>query len=306
MDFDQDKQLRPDFTFRFVRAAHIVGSSMVEVTMQVAGKQQKLLFTGDIGRVHDSQIAPGRVLHYGPTEGESADLLVMESTYGNRLHPKTDPRPELAELIRNTVNRGGSVVVPAFAVERTQKFLFMLKELMEAGEIPRIPVFADSPMAIEAVKIFLKHSEEFSEEAKALITKYGSPLAWQGFTLCEDAGRVEEDQRDTISVRDRFLERNGDGRSHSASSAAAVAGSAKPRALYRIPGAGNARRNYQERRGRGEDLRRDRAPSALRWLRSNSSAIMPIRRSCWSGCKASRQRRRSRTWCTASRIRQRN
>ncbi len=203
VDFNQDKQLRPDFTFRFVHAAHIVGSSMVEVAMQVAGRQQKLLFTGDIGRVHDSEIAPGRVLHYGPTEGESADLLVMESTYGNRLHPKTDPKPELAELIRNTVKRGGSVVVPAFAVERTQKFLFMLKELMEAGEIPRIPVFADSPMAIEAVKIYLKHSDEFTEDAKALITKYGSPLAWQGFTFAktqEESKKINETRYPCVIV----------------------------------------------------------------------------------------------------------
>ena len=66
----------------------------------------------------------------GPTEGETADILVMESTYGNRQHPTVDPRPQLAELIRRTAERGGSVIVPAFAVERTQKFLFMLKELM--------------------------------------------------------------------------------------------------------------------------------------------------------------------------------
>src|SRR5579883_2078089 len=203
VDFEQSKQLRPDFSFRFVRAAHIIGSSMVEVNIKGSGKQQKLLFTGDIGRVRDSQIAPGRVAHYGPVEGESADLLVMESTYGNRLHPKDDPRPELAQLIRNTVKRGGSIVVPAFAVERTQKFLFMLKELMEAGEIPRLPVFADSPMAIEAVKIYLKHSEEFTEEAKALIARYGSPLEWQGFTFAktqEESKRINDSKFPCIIV----------------------------------------------------------------------------------------------------------
>ncbi len=85
----------------------------------------------------------------------------MESTYGNRIHPHTDPRPELARIIRETVQRGGSVVVPAFAVERTQKFVFMIKALMESGQIPRVPVFCDSPMAINAVKIFLKYSSEY-------------------------------------------------------------------------------------------------------------------------------------------------
>ena len=98
IDFDTVKELRPDFSFKFVRAAHIVGSSMVEVSLGLDGQSKRLLFTGDIGRVHNSQIAPGRVLHSGPTEGESADVLVMESTYGNRQHPKTDPRPETGEV----------------------------------------------------------------------------------------------------------------------------------------------------------------------------------------------------------------
>ena len=114
-------------------------------------------------------------------------MLVMESTYGNRKHPDTDPRPELARLIRETVQRGGSVVVPAFAVERTQKFLFMLKELMESGQIPRVPVFCDSPMAIKAVDIFLKHSEEYTSQTADLIKKYGSPLNWPGVTFAQTA-----------------------------------------------------------------------------------------------------------------------
>lgn len=109
----------------------------------------------------------------------------MESTYGNRLHPDDDPRPLLAQMIRETVRRGGVIVVPAFAVERTQKFLFLLKELMETQQVPRIPVFADSPMAIKAVQIFLKHSDEFSPETKDLIAKYGSPLEWPGFTFAQ-------------------------------------------------------------------------------------------------------------------------
>ena len=185
VDFEQVKQLRPDFSFRFVHAAHIVGSSMVEISLGVNGATRKLLFTGDIGRVRDSQIAPGRVLHSGPTEGESTEILVMESTYGNRVHPKTDPRPELAKLITDTVKRGGSVIVPSFAVERTQKFLYMLRELMVAGQIPKVPVFADSPMAIEAVNIFLKHSEEYSQETKQLVQKLGSPFDWEGFSFAK-------------------------------------------------------------------------------------------------------------------------
>ena len=141
VNFGENKQLR-NLSFRFVRAAHILGSSMAEITVGSRGQAEKLLFTGDIGRVHNDEIAPGKVLHSGPTEGEDCDLLVMESTYGNRAHPRNDPRPEMAALIRTTLQRGGSVVVPSFAVERTQKFLFLLKELMESRQIPRVPVHA--------------------------------------------------------------------------------------------------------------------------------------------------------------------
>jgi metallo-beta-lactamase family protein len=186
--FGETKQISPELSFRFVHAAHILGSSMAEITLSANGaRPTRLLFTGDIGRVHDQNIAPGKVVYSGPQAGESADIVVMESTYGNRQHPTDDPRPELADLIRKTVERGGSVVVPAFAVERTQKFLFMLKELMESGEAPRVPVYCDSPLAIKAVEIFLKHTEEYSDTTKQLISKYGSPLKWQGVTFAETA-----------------------------------------------------------------------------------------------------------------------
>lgn len=183
----QTTQLSPELSFRFVPAAHILGSTMAEVTLKTNGQSRRLLFSGDIGRVRDSEIAPGKVVHSGPQEGETADLLVMESTYGNRLHPNTDPRPELAKLIRETVQRAGSVIVPAFAVERTQKFLFILKELMESRQIPRVPIYCDSPMAIKAVNIFLKYSGEYTPLAADLIKKYGSPIDWPGVTFAETA-----------------------------------------------------------------------------------------------------------------------
>lgn len=208
VNFGETITLNDGFTFRFIRAAHIVGSSMVEIA--AAGK--KLLFTGDIGRVRDSEVAPGRVVHSGPTEGGSADVLVMESTYGNRLHPHNDPRPEMAKLITDTVKRGGSIIVPAFAVERTQKFLFMIKELMESGQIPRIPVFADSPMAIQAVKIFLKHTEEFSEDTQKLIGKYGSPLQWEHFNFAvtpADSKKINETKYPCVIVSSNGMAMGG-------------------------------------------------------------------------------------------------
>jgi metallo-beta-lactamase family protein len=203
IEFGENKTLCPELSFRFVRASHILGSAMAEVTLQANGNPRRLLFTGDIGRVRDKNIAPGKVVYSGPTEGESADLLVMESTYGNRQHPTDDPRPELAAVIRKTIERGGSVVVPAFAVERTQKFLFMLKELMESGKIPRVPVYADSPMAIKAVEIFLKYSGEYSDEARRLIQQYGSPLEWPEFTFAltsEESKKINASKFPSIIV----------------------------------------------------------------------------------------------------------
>jgi len=203
VEIEKTIQLCPELSFCYVRAAHILGSCMAEITLKTNGQARRLLFTGDIGRVRDSQVAPGKVVHYGPQEGESADVLVMESTYGNREHPHTDPRPELAQLIRDTVGRGGSVVVPAFAVERTQKFLFILKALMESGEIPRVPVYCDSPMAIKAVEIYMKHSEEYTPRAAELIKKYGSPTGWPGFTFAltgEQSKKINDSQFPSIII----------------------------------------------------------------------------------------------------------
>jgi len=203
VEVGKTKQVSPELSFCFTPAGHIVGSVMAEIALNTNSHTRHLLFTGDIGRVRDQTVAPGKVVHSGPTEGETADVLVMESTYGNREHPDVDPRPELAALIRKTVERGGSVIVPAFAVERTQKFLFMLKELMESAQIPRVPVFCDSPMAIKAVEIFLQHSEDYSNEARRLIERYGSPLHWPEFTFVStpaESKKINDNQSSCIIV----------------------------------------------------------------------------------------------------------
>jgi metallo-beta-lactamase family protein len=192
VEFNKPVNITSEITFRFVRAAHILGSAMVELTVNSTKPPTRMLFTGDIGRVLNSTISPGKVVRSGPPEGEDTDVLVMESTYGNRTHPHEDVRPEMARLITETAKRGGTIVVPAFAVERTQKFLFLVKELMEKGQIPRIPVHADSPMAIKAVDVFLAHSEEFSDSTKALIGKYGSPLKWPGFNFATSAAESKK------------------------------------------------------------------------------------------------------------------
>ena len=184
--------LSPEISFRFVRAAHILGSCMVEITLNRGTQKRQLLFTGDIGRVLDHKVAPGKTVHSGPAEGEIADVVVMESTYGNRQHPKEDPLPELAGLITATAERGGCMVVPAFAVERTQKFVFILKHLMETGRIPRLPVFCDSPMAIKAVGRILHHLAQRLPEPKNLVLFIGFQApGTRGFAIKSKADEVK-------------------------------------------------------------------------------------------------------------------
>lgn len=203
VEYEEQRELRPGFSFRFVPAAHILGSCLVEISLGQNGRRSTLLFTGDIGRVRENRACPGKVVRTGPAEGQTADLLVMESTYGNRDHPTKDARPELADLIKKTVKRGGTVVVPAFAVERTQKLVFLLKDMMDDGEIPAVPVHVDSPMAIKAVEIFLKYSAEFNDEARQLVAKHGSPLTWKGFFFdlkVEDSKKINQSQFPTIVI----------------------------------------------------------------------------------------------------------
>lgn len=128
-------------------------------------------------------------------------------------------------------------MVPAFAVERTQKFLFMVKELMESGRAPRVPVYGDSPMAIQAVEVFLKHTKEYSDTTKQLISRYGSPLAWPGFHFAltaEESKKINQSKFPCIIVSSSVT-----GGQDSASSRAEASGPAKHRDLYWIPGAGN-------------------------------------------------------------------
>ena len=189
--------------------------------------ERSLLFTGDIGRVRDSEIAPGKVVHSGPTEGEDCDLLVMESTYGNRLHPHNDPRPEMAALIRTALQRGGCVVVPSFAVERTQKFLFLLKELMETGADParagarRQPDGdqggADLPEAHRRVHAGDQGADREVRLAAGLVE----------LLLRRYAGRLQEDQRVEVSDDHRVVERHGDRRTRAAPPDATPARSAR-------------------------------------------------------------------------------
>lgn len=134
---------------RFHGAGHILGAAMVE--LQVDDK--RVLFTGDLGRPHDVIMNPPEVI-------TQADWLLVESTYGNRVHDPEDPRIKLSQVIRRTCAHGGVVLIPTFAVGRAQSLLYLIDELARSGAIPPVPVFLDSPMAVDATEIFCAHTGE--------------------------------------------------------------------------------------------------------------------------------------------------
>ena len=132
---------------RFTPVGHLLGACAVTLTQSDA----TLAFSGDLGRPDDLLMPPPQTL-------DRADVMIVESTYGNRLHPHSDPQAALGQIVRDTVQRGGSVLLPAFAVGRAQALLLLLQRLRAAGEIaPRLPIFIDSPMAVEATGLYLRH-----------------------------------------------------------------------------------------------------------------------------------------------------
>lgn len=139
------------FQVTFTPAGHILGSACVHV--RHADNGRKVVFSGDVGRQNDLIMRP-------PEPIDHADVLVCESTYGDRRHGETDPEAELETIINTTVGRGGIVLVPAFAVGRAQMLLYVVHKLMKEERIPQLPVFLNSPMAIRATEIFCRHNRE--------------------------------------------------------------------------------------------------------------------------------------------------
>jgi metallo-beta-lactamase family protein len=148
-------------------AGHILGSATVDVL--IGGKKDtRVVFTGDLGRW-------GRPILKDPTPVPEADYILVESTYGNRTH-KEDPDSDLARVVTDTASHGGAIVIPAFAVGRTQELLWRLKKLEDAGRIPVLPTYIDSPMAINVTDIYRRHPEEHDLEMASLMQGGESPL----------------------------------------------------------------------------------------------------------------------------------
>jgi metallo-beta-lactamase family protein len=150
--------------YRFLDAGHILGSGTLELWFQDSPKEKKIVFSGDIGK-------KGNPIIKDPLNPVEADFIVMESTYGNRLHkPLKESIDELVDAVKTTIKRGGNVYIPSFAVGRTQDLLYILNNLVREKRLYNINVYLDSPLAQEATKIYLSHPECFDEDAKKLFT----------------------------------------------------------------------------------------------------------------------------------------
>ena len=153
----------------FHNAGHILGSAWValEIREFSTGKQWRLIFSGDVGR-------PGMAILKDPALPDAADILILESTYGSRLHPtRGEARKELRDVVRETVRRRGKVIIPSFAVGRTQELVYTLNQLEADGDIPTLPIYVDSPLAVNATEVFRLHPEEWDEEVATFLKEEG-------------------------------------------------------------------------------------------------------------------------------------
>ncbi len=164
-------------------AGHIFGSTCMLLDLESDGRKTRLGFTGDLGR-------PGLPIIRDPEPLPPCDYLIMESTYGNRVHePILSVSAKLAEIVNRTYSRGGKIIVPAFAVGRTQQLVLLLHELIEAKTIPSFPIFVDSPLAVNVTDVFRKHPELYDAEAAAFLENHGDPFGFKLLTYVRDVNQ---------------------------------------------------------------------------------------------------------------------
>ncbi|MCJ7513808.1 MAG: MBL fold metallo-hydrolase [Anaerolineales bacterium] len=161
--YDQDFEPVPGVVARLVDAGHMLGSAAVVLDIEEKGRKLRLMFSGDIGR-------PGLPLLRDPILPQEVDILLMECTYGDTLHDSPDLAYQgLRQVIAETLDRQGKVIIPSFAVGRAQTLVYWLHQLIDRGEVPRVPVFVDSPLAIDVTAVFRQHVAELDEETQAFV-----------------------------------------------------------------------------------------------------------------------------------------
>lgn len=175
--YDRPTPIADGIEVTFRDAGHILGASMIKVKVSDNGEERTILFSGDIGR-------PNKPILRDPTLFDQADYVVIESTYGDRVHQPTEEIADtFAEIINSTRRAGGNVIIPSFALERSQEVLYHLNELLLEKQIPPLMVFMDSPMAIRVTEVFENHPEVFDREMLELIRRKESPFDFSGLTM---------------------------------------------------------------------------------------------------------------------------
>lgn len=198
LDYGLKVALSPTITVRFNDAGHILGSAIVEIWVDEGEGATKIVFSGDIGNNHQPMIRPPAII-------DDADYLVMESTYGSRKHNNLGDRKELLlEAIKDTFKRGGNVVIPAFAVERTQDILFYLATLELDGRLPECNIYVDSPLAISATEIFQVSASYFDDDAKTAFKRiWQSPEVLDKINMVrtqEESRKLNEEKTGNIII----------------------------------------------------------------------------------------------------------
>ena len=161
----------------FYDAGHVLGSSIIKVKVSMDGQDRTVIFSGDIGR-------PDRPIVHDPSVVEQADYVLVESTYGDRLHSgPEDTKKLIAEAVNSTKQAGGNIIVPSFALERSQELLYYINELLLKMAIPQLQVFLDSPMASRITEVFRKHSELYDEEMTEFVRRHRSPFEFVGLKM---------------------------------------------------------------------------------------------------------------------------
>ncbi len=184
--YGEDFDALPGVRVQYRDAGHILGSASMMLTIQENGRTVKLGFTGDVGR-------PERPILRDPQPMEDCDYLICESTYGGRVHePPDQSKQRLAHVVGSTARRGGKVIIPAFAVGRTQEIVYRLDQLTTEGRLPPIPVYVDSPLAVNVTDVFRRHPECYDAELLRYMEENGEPFGFDRLTYIRD---VEESKK---------------------------------------------------------------------------------------------------------------
>lgn len=191
----EPKQIGPGVDYRPYEAGHMLGSTFVLLDVREGERRTRVLYSGDMGRA-------GLPIIRDPEPPPAADILVMESTYGDRLHqPIHSVADRLAGIVNRTYRRGGRMIVPAFAVGRTQQLVMLVHELIDSNRIPAFPIYVDSPLALNVTEVFRAHQELFDEEARRFLAAGGEPFGFKRLTYI----RTVEESKALNDLRGPFM-----------------------------------------------------------------------------------------------------